>query len=206
MAQDNQEQEAKFMISDRAALQAKLLALGAELKHARVFESNLRFDLPDGSLSARRLVLRLRQDERARLTLKGPAETGTEVTTRSEIEFEVSSFDNARALLEALGYRLSVMYEKYRTTYALGGCEVTLDEMPYGDFAEIEGPGAAAIRAVADLLGLAWETRTAESYLMLFARLLAAGLSAQNLSFAEVTQKFPPEAFGLKASDSAPEG
>jgi adenylate cyclase class 2 len=206
MAQDNQEQEAKFMISDRAALQAKLLALQAELKHARVFESNLRFDLPDGSLSARRLVLRLRQDERARLTLKGPAETGAEVTTRSEIEFEVSSFDNARALLEALGYRLSVMYEKYRTTYALGGCEVTLDEMPYGDFAEIEGPGAEPIRAVADLLGLAWETRTAESYLMLFSRLLAAGLAAKNLSFAEVTQKFPPEVFGLKASDAASEG
>jgi len=191
------------MISDRAALQAKLLALRAELKHARVFESNLRFDLPDGSLSARRLVLRLRQDERARLTLKGPAEIGAEVTTRSEIEFEVSSFDNARALLEALGYRLSVMYEKYRTTYALGGCEVTLDEMPYGDFAEIEGPGAEAIRGVANLLGLAWETRTAESYLMLFSRLRAAGLSAQNLSFAEVTQNFPPEAFGLKASDAA---
>ena len=55
-------------------------------------------------------------------------------------KFEVSSFDNAKALLEALGYRVSVMYEKYRTTYDWGGCEVTLDEMPYGDFAEIEGP------------------------------------------------------------------
>lgn len=203
MAQDNQEQEAKFYISNRPALEQKLLALRAELTHARVFESNLRFDLPDGSLSARRQVLRLRQDERARLTLKGPAEIGSEVSTRPEIEFEVSSFDNARALLEALGYRLSVMYEKYRTTYALGSCEVTVDEMPYGDFAEIEGPGAATIHAVADLLGLAWETRSAESYLMLFSRLRAAGLSAQNLSFSEVTQKYPPEAFGLKASDAA---
>ena len=203
MAQDNQEQEAKFYIFNRPALEAKLQTLGAELRHARVFESNLRFDWPDGSLSARRLVLRLRQDERARLTLKGPAVSGAEVMTRPEIEFEVSSFDNARALLEALGYRLVVMYEKYRTTYAFGGCEVTLDEMPYGDFAEIEGPGAAAIHAAADALGLAWETRTPDSYLMLFSRLGSAGLAAKNLSFAEVTQKYPPAAFGLQAADAA---
>jgi adenylate cyclase, class 2 len=206
MAQDNQEQEAKFYISDRAALEAKLLALGAALTHARVFESNLRFDLPDGSLSARRQVLRLRMDERVRLTLKGPQEEGAEVSSRQEIEFEVSSFNNARALLEALGYRLIVMYEKYRTTYTLGGCEVTVDEMPYGDFAEIEGPGADAIHAVAGRLGLAWETRSAESYLMLFSRLTAAGLNARNLRFAEVTQKYPPEAFGLRAADAASGG
>ena len=201
MAQDNQEQEAKFYIANLPALQEKLLALGAHLKQDRVFESNLRFDLADASLTGKRQVLRLRQDERARLTFKGPAEAGAEVSSRPEIEFEVSSFNNAKALLEALGYRVSVMYEKYRTTYELGGCEVTLDEMPYGDFAEIEGPGAAVIRTVANTLGLRWATRSGESYLMLFSRLRQAGLTAQNLSFREVTQKLPPEAFGLAAAD-----
>ncbi len=206
MAQDNQEQEAKFLIADLPALEQKLQHFHAELKHARVFESNLRFDLPNGSLGSRQQVLRLRQDERARITLKGPLQTGAEVTTRPEIEIEVSSFDNARALLEGLGYRVQVMYEKYRTTYAFGGCEVTLDEMPYGDFAEIEGPGAAAIRAVADQLGLTWGARTSESYLMLFSRLRNAGLNATNLSFAEVTQKYAPEVFGLQAADAPQTG
>jgi adenylate cyclase class 2 len=142
MAQDNQEQEAKFFLTRLPALEVRLKDAGARLKHARVFESNLRFDLPDGSLTRQRQVLRLRQDERIRLTYKGPMEAGREVSARTEIEVEVSSFDNTRVLLEALGYRVSVMYEKYRTTYDLGSCEVTLDEMPYGDFAEIEGPGA----------------------------------------------------------------
>jgi adenylate cyclase, class 2 len=203
MAQDNQEQEAKFYVANLPALEAKLQALGAHLKQARVFESNLRFDLPDASLAGKRQVLRLRQDERARMTFKGPMEAGAEVFSRPEIEFEVSSFENAKALLEALGYRVSVMYEKYRTTYNWGGCEVTLDEMPYGDFAEIEGPGPATIRKVANTLGLAWAARSSESYLMLFNRLCQAGLAAQNLSFQEVKEKFPPSAFGLSAADGS---
>lgn len=201
MAQDNYEQEAKFYISNLPALETRLLALGAQLKQARVFESNLRFDLPDGSLSGKRQALRLRQDERVRLTFKGPMDTDKEVFSRPEIEFEVSSFENARAFLEALGYRVTVMYEKYRTTYELGDCEITLDEMPYGDFAEIEGPDVRAIHAVANVLGLAWDTRSGESYLMLFSRLCQNGLAAKNLSFAEVTQKYPPEAFGLFGAD-----
>jgi len=202
MAENNLEQEAKFYISNLPALETRLQGKAAVLKHPRVFESNLRFDLPDGSLSAARQVLRLRQDERIRLTFKGAMDLAREVTSRTEIEFEVSSFESARALLEALGYRVNVMYEKYRTTYTLGGCEVTLDEMPYGSFAEIEGPDAAAIRQVAQSLGLQWAARSSESYLMLFSRLRQAGLAAQNLSFSEVTRRYPPQAFGLEAADA----
>jgi adenylate cyclase, class 2 len=201
MAQNNIEQEAKFYIANLPGLEVRLRAQGAVLAHERVFESNLRFDLPDGSLNRKRQVLRLRQDERARMTYKGPADVSQDISARPEIEFEVSSFENARALLEALGYRVSVMYEKYRTTYHLGECEVTLDEMPYGNFVEVEGPGLEIIRAVADRLGLNWVTRSQESYLMLFSRLRAGGLAAENLSFAEVKQFFPAEAFGLKAAD-----
>lgn len=202
MAQNNQEQEAKFFLSRRERLPARLEQLGARLVHARVFESNLRFDLPDGSLAQKRQVLRLRQDERIRLTYKGPADPSAEVAARPEIEVEVSHFENVRALLEALGYRVVVMYEKYRTTYQLGGCEVTLDEMPYGDFAEIEGPDAAAIQAVAAQLGLDWSARCLESYLALFERLRGAGLQAANLSFSEVTRRASAAELGLRPADA----
>ena len=46
----------------------------------------------------------------------------------------MGDFEAARRLLEALGYRLTVMYEKYRTTYHLRHLIVVLDEMPYGEF------------------------------------------------------------------------
>jgi adenylate cyclase, class 2 len=201
MAENNYEQEAKFLIGDLPALEKKLKELRAPLKHARVFELNLRFDLPDGSLAGKKQVLRLRQDERSRVTFKGPLEAQKEVSSRPEIEFEVSSFENAKALFEALGYRVSVSYEKYRTTYELNGCEVTLDELPYGHFAEIEGPGAPAIAEAARALGIKWEARTQDSYLMLFSRLRQAGLAAQNLSFREVTRKFTAQEFGLTTAD-----
>jgi adenylate cyclase, class 2 len=199
---NNQEQEVKFYLGNKPGLESRLLGLGASLRTGRIFEANLRFDTPDGALTRARRVLRLRQDEVVRLTYKGPAEFGREISVRPEIEFEASSFENARAFLEALGYQVSVRYDKYRTTYDLGPVEVVLDELPFGDFAEIEGPDISTIQIAADVLGLNWEARCAESYLGLFAQLRAsAGLEAQNLTFEEVKQKYPASAFGLRAAD-----
>jgi len=42
-------------------------------------------------------------------------------------------------VFEALGYAVYMMYEKYRTTFRLDNLEVVLDELPYGNFVEIEG-------------------------------------------------------------------
>jgi adenylate cyclase class 2 len=127
---------------------------------------------------------------------------GEAVSIRPEIEFEASSFANALAFLEALGYQVSVRYDKYRTTYDLGSVEVVVDELPFGDFAEIEGPNTEAIQTAAIALGLDWEARCIDSYLGLFERLKAAGgLVAKNLTFEEVGEKYPPEAFGLKAAN-----
>ena len=199
---NNQEQEVKFYLGDRPGFESRLLGVGAALRTGRVFEANLRFDDRDGSLTRAGRVLRLRQDEIVRLTYKGPTQFGHEVNVRAEIEFEASSFENARAFLEALGYQVSVRYDKYRTTYDLGPVEVVLDELPYGDFAEIEGPDTATIQTAADVLGLNWEARCADSYLGLFTLLRTnAGLEAQNLTFEEVKQIFPASAFGLKAAD-----
>src|SRR3990172_1232689 len=134
------ELEIKLYLNDLPAFRQRLEALGAKLVQLRVHEVNLRFDTPEGSLTRSLQVLRLRQDTAARLTYKGPGEDTGGVRARRELEFTVSDFEAARALLEALGYQVSLMYEKYRTTYDLDGVYVTLDEMPYGDFAEIEGP------------------------------------------------------------------
>jgi adenylate cyclase class 2 len=62
------------------------------------------------------------------------------------------------------------MYEKYRATYLLEGLKVTLDELPYGRFIEIEGPDAASIQSVAQKLGVDWSARVVESYLAMFDR------------------------------------
>jgi adenylate cyclase class 2 len=185
MSKSDQELEVKFYLSDLPALRARLEAAGAQLYKPRVHEINLRFDTPSGDLTRGYRVLRLRQDSEARLTYKGPGELVDGVRSRQELEFTVSDFETARHFLEALGYEVSVMYEKYRATYTLEGVLVTLDEMPYGNFAEIEGPDGASIRKTAEVLGLDWERRILDSYIMLFDRLRERlGLAFRDLSFA----------------------
>ena len=171
MSKSDQELEVKFYLSDLPALRARLEAASAQLFKPRVHEINLRFDTPSGDLARGYRVLRLRQDSEARLTYKGPGELVDGVRSRQELEFTVSDFETARHFLEALGYEVSVMYEKYRATYTLEGVLVTLDEMPYGNFAEIEGPDGGSIRKTAEVLGLDWERRILDSYIMLFDRL-----------------------------------
>jgi adenylate cyclase, class 2 len=186
MNKSEKEIEAKFYLTDLNVLEHHLQTLGAQRVQERVHEINLRFDLPDGSLTQAHRVLRLRQDANAWLTYKGKAQAGESVAVRQEIEVQVSDFNTARHLLEALGYQVSVMYEKYRQTYRFEGLDITLDEMPYGLFCEIEAPDVDSIQAMAARLGLRWEARISDSYLALFDRLNAnLGLNLHHLSFDE---------------------
>lgn len=204
MKTNDQEIEVKFYLSEPKTVIDRLVAAGGQLAQPRQYESNLRFDTPDGSLSRAQRVLRLRQDNRARLTYKGPA-AGQEVMTRQEIEFEVGDFAAAHRLLEALGYQVSVMYEKWRTTYTLGELEIVFDEMPFGNFCEIEGPDAASIHQAADRLGLDWEARITASYIALFERFKARyQLDINQLSYAELEEfTVKPEDLGVRPADHA---
>ncbi len=180
----DQEQEVKFYVSDLSGIEARLVDMGAELAQPRTYEKNLRFDTPDKQLANSFRVLRLRQDTAARLTFKGPASGVEGVRVRQEIEFVVEDFDAAQALIQALGYRVSMMYEKYRTVYDLGMLHVTLDEMPYGLFVEIEGPDPYSIKIVSQDLGLDWRSRAPESYTVIHERLCYdLQLTFRDLSF-----------------------
>jgi adenylate cyclase class 2 len=185
MAETDQEIEVKFYLHDLGKLENTLKVQGAALSQERVHEVNLRFDTSNHSLERGMKVLRLRQDTRARLTYKGPGQVNAGAQQRLELEFTVSNFDTAQAFLEALGYQVSVIYEKYRTTYDLEGTHVTLDEMPYGHFAEIEGPNGETIQRIARQLGLDWEKRILGSYMALFGNVKnALHLDMRDLTFA----------------------
>ncbi|MCL5428301.1 MAG: class IV adenylate cyclase [Chloroflexi bacterium] len=167
----DKELEVKFHVSDLVEIENQLVKLGATLVQPRTHEYNLRFDTPGGDLAQAESMLRLRRDSESHVTFKGPSSTLGGVLARQEIEFEVSNFSAAQKLIEALGFRSKFVYEKYRTTYALDGLKVTLDEMPYGPFVEIEGRQAAGIQAAADQLNLDWQQRLPETYISIFRRL-----------------------------------
>jgi adenylate cyclase, class 2 len=213
MANAEKEVEIKMMVRSLPSLKARLEALGAELVSPRVHETNLRFDTRSEALKRAGKALRLRKDAVVRLTFKGPQEAGESASIRQEIEFEVDDFFAARRFLEALGYTVSVIYEKYRTTYRFGQVLVTLDEMPYGSFVELEGAdegeegsnaGAVAnLQAAAAALGLDWEARTRDSYLALFDQLRRTRrITVHDLVFADLQGiEFTPADLGLQYAD-----
>ena len=195
-----QEIEAKFFVRDLKSIEMRIQELGARLIHPRVFEINIRFDQPDGRLRAEGQVLRLRQDTEARLTYKGRGINENGIVSRTEIEFTVEAFEKAKLFVEALGYQKIMEYDKYRTTYVLDSdsvlsenrkqasgaqnCHIMLDELPYGNFVEIEGENMESIHIVADALHLDMGRALSTSYVALFEQVKQTlGLNFDDLTF-----------------------
>ena len=181
----------------------KISALHLPCSQERIHEFNLRYDLPDGSLVAQKQVLRLRKDTQARLTFKGPGVMEEDVLLRKEIEVEVSDFDTTNRLLEALGYKVVMMYEKFRANYLMDNLVLSVDETPLGLFIELEGESPAQVRKAADALGLDWEARINLSYsalLNIFNQ--SSGHTFRDLSYAAFQDiKVTPVELGLNYAD-----
>lgn len=178
-----QEREIKFYLKDLSALAEKLRLCGAEIVRERVLERNLRLDTSDDSLRRGGRLLRLRQDDRSRVTFKENARMEGGVMARTEIEITTDDFEMTRKLFEALGYRVVVLYEKYRREYRLGEVLVMLDELPFGDFVEIEAAANPLIEGAAQLLGLDWSSGIGTNYL----GLMAVARHNLNLPFKDLT-------------------
>lgn len=191
--------EVKFLVRDLPRLRERLTAVGAVLERPRVYERNARYDTPDGALLASAVLLRLRQDTRHTLTYKGEppelVERSGHARVREEIEFEVSDGAAADLVLRRLGFAPVQVYEKYREAFVVGDVEVVLDELPFGDFVELEGP-EADLQPLAEQLGLNWEQRILANYLgLLHGFNTLYGLQIPDLTFAAfaaVPYRLPP--------------
>jgi adenylate cyclase class 2 len=199
----NQEREIKFYIQNLKAAEQRLQASGALLTRPRVFEINLRFDTSDYKLFKTGRLLRLRQDDRVHVTFKSNAHVEGGVIVRTELEYTVDDFITARKLFEALGYQVMVTYEKYRQVYQLGEVEVDLDELPFGNFIEIEGPSNEQIEDAAHKLGLDWSKGIATNYLGLFEIVrIQKGFTFNDLTFENFRNlTIQPEDMGVSPAD-----
>jgi adenylate cyclase, class 2 len=203
MNKDHLEMEIKFFMSDLGSFEQRIRSIGANLIQPRTFETNLRFDTPNLDLTKAHKVLRLRRDQFNYLTFKGPAQFGKKVSVRQEIEVKVDDFESTEDLFKAIGYQVSVRYEKWRTKYMLNGIEIDLDEMPFGKFIEIEGVDPEGIEHTARTLALAWENRVTDSYMMLFERVKKSKhIEIPNLVFSDFKDiNVKPEDMGVKPAD-----
>jgi adenylate cyclase class IV len=168
-------------------------------RRGQVFEHNVIFDLPGEPLRKRGALLRLRwrmpvSHPRAThaaglrkkkmkapprwtqplgdavFTYKGRATRRGGYKVADELEMAVGDPRRLAEILEAMGFRPSFRYEKFRTELRIPkvpGLAVDLDETPIGNFVELEGPRKAIDRAAA-LLGRSRRDYLTGSYASLY--------------------------------------
>lgn len=195
--------EAKFFVWDLDRISARLEALGAEIVHPRVFEQNWRYDTPERGMNARHQLLRLRKSHIVTLTYKSSATDVAGTSQRTEYETEVSDIEMTRNLLGALGFVVTDCYEKYRAAYNLDGLYITLDELPFGNFVEIEGDQIADIQGAAADLELDWDANITQNYLLLFKTLQKnTAIDESELTFERLSgYRITPEDLGVTPAD-----
>lgn len=194
--------EAKFRLTSPHALKRRL-AQASGRRVAEIREVNTYFDTPDQDLKRADRGLRVRiediagRDSRVLITHKGPRAHGL-LKSRQEDECEVGSAEQALSMLQALGYRPIMTFEKRRTRYTLGSCRVELDELPLlGWFVEIEGPSDGEVIAALDTLKLDGSEMLRASYIAL----LQAYAAEHRL--AETILRLPESAPALDALPAA---
>ncbi|MCB9453454.1 MAG: class IV adenylate cyclase [Anaerolineaceae bacterium] len=187
------ETEIKMYVPHLELVQIRLDRLGARLTAPRVYEHNVRYENTENTLVSSGIVVRLRQDSRARLTYKDSGSVREGIISRFEAEVEVSDFDTMQTILGKLGYHPYMIYEKYRTTYELDEAEIVLDELPYGNFVEIEAPHEQ-IEHLIQQLALSDQPRMNASYAGLFEQVKRRlGLDFTDLTFANFKGIHVPE-------------
>jgi adenylate cyclase class 2 len=164
MGHSGREIEAKFIVPHFDEIRQRVLGLDGQLIIPRHQELSIRYDTHDNRLRSNHEVLRVRRGNRVALAYK----KSKSAEERIEYEFEINDFEIACKFLEALGYKVILLYEKYREIYTLDLSTVMLDELPFGFFVEVEGPSLEIVKQVAAVLGLDWEYRIKKSYLELF--------------------------------------
>ena len=119
--------EKKYRIDKKklVELTAKLAELGAEFSY-ETFEEN--YLHRGGLLDGPNTVLRLRKTD-AKTTLTYKEKLVNDGDFKQQIEFEtvVSDVDATENIIEKLGYKLSVVYEKHRKSWHFREVEVVLD-------------------------------------------------------------------------------
>lgn len=153
---------------DRETVVAALNEEGAEFI-GREFEENTIYS--NESLRANGAIVRIRKtDKRSLLTFKRRIENQFDVKQQIEHETDIGDASAAEAIIAELGLKPFLVYEKYRDTWRFRSVEIVIDELPFGNFMEIEG-SITEIKEAEMFLGIEGLAAEPETYPRLTAKL-----------------------------------
>lgn len=138
--------EKKYRLTDakREMILDNLREIGAEFVGEDFEENNI---YGGGILSEQTAVLRIRKtQDKNILTYKRRIENDLAIKQQTEYETAVENVDELEKIVESLGLIKMLVYEKRRKTWRFRTVEIVLDELPFGQFMEIEG----SITAIAE--------------------------------------------------------
>ncbi|MDB4893283.1 MAG: hypothetical protein JWL61_5138 [Gemmatimonadetes bacterium] len=160
------EVEVKSVVDDMERRRTAIEAGGAKLVFSGRLEDR-RYDTTDRSLTAEDQVLRVRtyrdaHGSRSELDWKGPTRREDGYKLREELETEVSNGDTLFAILDKLGYVVTIAIDREIMQYDFDGTMIRFERYPRMDtLVEVEGTPEQIEAAIA-ALGMPREGFTSE--------------------------------------------
>jgi adenylate cyclase class IV len=148
------EVELKSVVDDLARRRAAVEAAGGVLRYTGHLLDR-RYDTPDRALTARDEVLRVRLyhspgDEHGELGWKGATRRQAGYKVREELAMRVGEPEELAAILERLGYLVTIAIDREIVQYDLGGAMIRFERYPrLDDLVEVEGTPEQIERAIA---------------------------------------------------------
>ncbi len=134
----NQEIEVKFRLENEKAFIDHLNKMGF-INVKDVFETNIIFDMMDGSYSSRGRLVRVRETDKGNiLTYKEKQGEDSQYKVRTEIETSIDDSEQMIEMLKYMGFIISFVYQKKRMYFTKDDIEITIDKLPFGNYIEIE--------------------------------------------------------------------
>lgn len=160
------EYEAKVLGVDLETLVGRILRAGGTHVADRLLRRHV-YDISPGDTSR---WIRLRDTGRE-VTLCVKQIVSDAIDGTREVEVSVSDFDDANALLEALGFKAKAYQENRRSSWKLGTVRLELDSWPLiPPYLEIEADSADEVRQAAVELGFDPDSLTPENTTAVYAR------------------------------------
>ena len=164
--------ECKFYPVNKDEYRKKLESLGAKLtiperKMIRIIaDSRLNPVLPKNH------YVRVRDEGNlTRLSLKVTANEGGQLSDQKEVDVEVSNFDDAVQIMEAVGVKFNQVQETLREEWGYKGAQITIDTWPGIDtYSEIEADSEEKVREIADDFGFDWNKKIITAAAEVYAR------------------------------------
>lgn len=146
------EYEASFTNIDKDDIRSRLKTAGAQMIYPEFLMKRYVWHFLKG-YEVKGGWIRVRQEaDKVTMSVK-IIKDNKQIEDQKETCLTVSSFEDAREIINTIGCQEIAYQESKRELWKIGEVEITIDEWPFLEpFVEIEGPNEQAVQAVAKLL------------------------------------------------------